>query len=92
MNRSFINVILGGFGGEAAAVTAGTASSAGQERQRRRRGLHAVERRQRGDRAGLWPRGRPCAARREGTGAELIAQGRRRLVSIHPVTAVCRAT
>ena len=40
MNRSFFNVILGGFGGEAAAPAAGAAAAQGQERQRRRRGLH----------------------------------------------------
>ena len=46
MNRSFFNVILGGFGGEAAAAGGGQAEQrAGQERQRRRRRLRARQRR-----------------------------------------------
>ncbi len=46
MNRSFFNVILGGFGGEAAAADGRRqGAAAGEERQRRRRGLHAVQRR-----------------------------------------------
>ena len=40
MNRSFFNVILGGFGGEAAAAGGGARrAAAGQVRQRRRRRL-----------------------------------------------------
>ncbi len=68
MNRSFFNVILGGFGGEAA--TAGGAAQGaapGQERQRRRRGLRARQRRDGGHRAGLRPGGGARAARGEGT-------------------------
>jgi NAD(P) transhydrogenase subunit beta len=40
MNRSFFNVILGGFGGEAAAASAGQGAAPGQDRARRRRRLH----------------------------------------------------
>ena len=71
MNRSFFNVILGGFGGEAAtAATRRQRAAPGQERQRRRRGLHAGQRRDRDHRAGLRPGGGARAARGEGTGRE----------------------
>ena len=64
MNRSFFNVILGGFGGEAgAAGGAAGRAAAGQERQRRRRRLHARQRRDRDHRAGLRPGGGARAAR-----------------------------
>jgi NAD(P) transhydrogenase subunit beta len=67
MNRSFFNVILGGFGGDrAAGAHAGAAP--GQERQRRRRGLHAGQRRQRDHRARLRPGRGARAARRQGDG------------------------
>ena len=69
MNRSFFNVILGGFGGEATAAAAGAHRAApGQERQRRRRGLHAGQCRDRDHRAGLRPGGGARPARGQGAG------------------------
>ncbi len=44
MNRSFISVILGGFGGEVAAAAGGGRAAPGQDRLRRRRRLHHEER------------------------------------------------
>jgi NAD(P) transhydrogenase subunit beta len=55
MNRSFFNVILGGFGGEPAAGAAARRSSARSSRVGRRRGLHHGQCRKRDHRAGLRP-------------------------------------
>ena len=71
MNRSFFNVILGGFGGEAATAAARRQGAApGQERQRRRRGLRAGQRRDRDHRAGLRPGGGARPACGEGAGRQ----------------------
>jgi NAD(P) transhydrogenase subunit beta len=86
MNRSFFNVILGGFGGEAS----------GHGRRRRRSSatsraaapttrLHAGQRRDRGHRARLRPGGGARAARRQGTGAKLTDKGITVKYAIHPV-------
>ena len=75
MNRSFFNVILGGFGGEEGAAAADAAQKPVQERQRRRRGLHPGQRRDGDHRAGLRPGGRARAAR--GQGARGQADARR---------------
>jgi NAD(P) transhydrogenase subunit beta len=84
MNRSFFNVILGGFGGEAAAAAGGAAAAQRQERQRRRRGLRARQRRDGGHRAGL----RPGVARAQHAvkelAAKLTSQGRHRQVRDPP--------
>ncbi len=64
MNRSFFNVILGGFGGESVTAVAGAGSTRnGEERQCRRRGVHSQERGQRRHRAGLRHGGGAGAAR-----------------------------
>jgi NAD(P) transhydrogenase subunit beta len=86
MNRSFFNVILGGFGGEAGAAAGRRAGAApGQERQRRRRRLHAQQRRQRDHRARLRPGGGARAARGQGAGAKLTDKGIDVKYAIHPV-------
>jgi NAD(P) transhydrogenase subunit beta len=86
MNRSFFNVILGGFGGEATtAPQAARRSSARQERQRRRRGLRARQRRDGGHRARLRPGGGARAARGQGTGRQAHRQGHHVKYAIHPV-------
>ena len=56
MNRSFISVILGGFGGEVAAAGRRRRAAAGQARLGRRRRLHHEERRRRSSscRATAW--------------------------------------
>ena len=43
MNRSFISVIAGGFGGETAAAAGGAGDTPGEARQRRGRRLHHEE-------------------------------------------------
>ena len=79
MNRSFISVILGGFGGETAAAGAGAGGevTSGQTRLRRRRGLHHEERAEGDHRARLRHGGGAGAARvaRDGRHAQ---EGRRR--------------
>ena len=71
MNRSFISVILGGFGGETAAGELGRAA-AGQAGLGRGRRLHHEERLQGDHRAGLRHGGRagPARAPRDGRQAE----------------------
>ena len=56
MNRSFISVILGGFGGEVAAARRRRRAASGQDRLGRRRRLHHEERRRRSSscRATAW--------------------------------------
>ena len=66
MNRSFISVILGGFGGETAAAAGASRDAAGQAGLGRGRRLHHEKRLQRDHRARLWHGGGPgpaCAAR-----------------------------
>ena len=63
MNRSFISVILGGFGGEVAAAAGAQGVAAGQAGLGRRRGLHDEERLEGDHRAGLRHGGRAGAAR-----------------------------
>ena len=70
MNRSIINVLLGGFGtdsGGAAARRTGRRPH-GAQRQRRGRGVHHEERLEGHHRAGLRHGGRPGAARVAGDG------------------------
>ena len=77
MNRSIINVLLGGFGtdsGGAAARRTGRRPD-GSLRQRRGRGVHHEERLEGDHRAGLRHGGRPGAARAPGNGGH--AQERR---------------
>ena len=87
MNRSFFNVILGGFGGEAGHGGRRRHGAApGQERQRRRRGLRAGQRRDRDHRAGLRPGGGARPARGEGAGGEAApSKGVTVKYAIHPV-------
>ncbi len=72
MNRSFISVILGGFGGEVAGLRVGARAEAGQARLGRGRGLPHEERRQGDHRAGLRHGGGagPARAARDGGRAE----------------------
>jgi NAD/NADP transhydrogenase beta subunit len=86
MNRSFISVILGGFGGETAAAAAGGTSAAREASARRRRGLHHEERKQGHHRAGLrhGRRAGPARAARNGREAE-EAEGVEVKYAIHPV-------
>ena len=83
MNRSFISVILGGFGGEVAGPAGGGRAAPGQARLGRRRRLHPEEFLQGDHRAGLrhgGGAGAACAAR-DGRQAE---GGRRRGEVRHP--------
>ncbi len=77
MNRGFISVILGGFGGEVAAAQRRHRDAAGQAGLGRRRRLHHEERRQGHHRAGLRHGGvaGPARAARDGRQAQ---GGRRR--------------
>ena len=84
MNRSFISVILGGFGGETAGPAGGAVEApAGEEGLCRGRGVHHEERLEGDHRAGLRHGGRPGPARaaRDGRPAE---EGRRRGEVRHP--------
>ncbi len=77
MNRSFISVILGGFGGEVAGPAAARGRPAGQDRLGRGRGLYPQECRQGHHRAGLrhgGGAGAACAAR---DGGQAQGRGRR---------------
>ena len=76
MNRSFISVILGGFGGEVAGPRRRRRTAAGQDRIGGGRRLHPEERRQGHHRAGLRHGGGAGAARVARDGRQ--AQGRRR--------------
>ena len=76
MNRSFFNVILGGFGGEVAAADGHGRAAAGALGLAGRRGLPDGKRRDRHHRAGLRPGGRACAAPAEGTRRQADRQGR----------------
>ena len=76
MNRSFISVILGGFGGEVAGPAHGAEQRPGQAGLGRRCGLHSEKRRQGDHRAGLRHGGRAGAARAARDGRQ--AQERRR--------------
>jgi NAD(P) transhydrogenase subunit beta len=87
MNRSFFNVILGGFGGEAAGADSGGA----KEQRPVKSGsaedaafMHA-ERRKRDHRARLRPGRGARPARAEGTGREADRQGVQVRYAIHPV-------
>jgi NAD(P) transhydrogenase subunit beta len=85
MNRSFFNVILGGFGGEASSAGRRRPGAAPrEERQRRRRRLHHGQRRDGDHRAGLRPGGGARAARGQRAGREADAQGREREVRDPP--------
>ena len=66
MNRSFFNVILGGFGGEGGPAAGAGRAAAGQERQRRRRRVRPRQRRDGGDRPRLRPGGGARPARGQG--------------------------
>lgn len=71
MNRSFFNVILGGFGAEAdAGGPAGSRAASGEVRFGRRCLVPADQRRQRDHRPRLRPGGGPRPARADGTGGE----------------------
>jgi NAD(P) transhydrogenase subunit beta len=63
MNRNFISVILGGFGGEVAGPGGRRRAAAGEARLGRGRGLHHEERLEGDHRAGLRHGGRAGAAR-----------------------------
>ena len=83
MNRSFISVILGGFGGEVAAARRRRRAASGQDRLGRGRRLHHEECLQGHHRAGLRHGGGAGAARaaRNGRPAQ---EGRRRGQIRHP--------
>ena len=76
MNRSFISVIAGGFGGETGGPQRPDGNPSGQAGLGRRRRLHHEERRQRDHRAGLWHGGGAGPACRARDGRQ--AEGRRR--------------
>ena len=79
MNRSFFNVILGGFGGEGGPAAGGAAEQrAGQERQRRRRRLRPRQCRDGGDRPRLRPGGGARPARGQGARDQADREGRDR--------------
>ena len=83
MNRSFISVILGGFGGETGGRGDRRPRQAGEDRLGRRRRLHHEERLQGHHRPRLRHGGGAGPARAEGDGRE--AEGRRRRGRIrHP--------
>ena len=83
MNRSFISVILGGFGGEVAGPARRRRAAAGQARLGRGRRLHHEERAEGHHRAGLRHGGGAGAARAARNGRQ--AQKRRRRGQIrHP--------
>ena len=93
MNRSFISVILGGFGGETAAAARRRPGQAREDRLGRRRGLHHEERLQGHHRPRLRHGRRAGPARAQGDGRE--AEGRRRRRRSTPSTrwpAACPAT
>jgi NAD(P) transhydrogenase subunit beta len=85
MNRSFFNVILGGFGGEAAAAAAAREAAQRQERQRRRRGLHAEATPTGGHRAGLRPGGGAAQHAVKELADKLTDKGIEVKYAIHPV-------
>ena len=85
MNRSFFNVILGGFGAGGCRRPGGRAAGAQREVWfGRRRRLLADQRRHRDHRARLRPGGGPRTARADGTGREADAYGRDREVRDPP--------
>ena len=93
MNRNFISVILGGFGGEVAGPAAGARAAAGEARLGRRRRLHHEECLQGHHRAGLRHGGRAGAARaaRDGRQAQEPKASRSSTRST-PSRAACPAT
>ena len=85
MNRSFFNVILGGFGGEVAAASGRNRAAAGALGLARRCGVPARQRRDRHHRAGLRPRSRARAASAEGARRQADRKGVTVKYAIHPV-------
>lgn len=80
MNRSFFNVILGGFGGEAGTAAAGARTAPRQVGFGRRCRLHPGQCRDRDHRPGLRPGRGTCAALGQRAGAKTHRQGRQRQV------------
>ena len=93
MNRSFFNVILGGFGGEGGPAAGKAEQRPGQERQRRRRRVRPRQRRDGRHRPRLRPGGRARAARGQGARDQADREGRVRSSTRSTRSpAACRAT
>ena len=85
MNRSFISVIAGGFGGETAAAGGKAETAARQAGLGRRRGVHSEELLESDHRAGLRHGRRASAARTSRYGGQAQEAGVDVYYAIHPV-------